>query len=156
VALLLTLDASVFVAAARQGEPGHAASALLLAAIADAAVPLVEPTLLPIEVAAALGRTGTAAALAREYAEAIIALPGMTLVAVDERLARRTVSLSVAHRLRGADAVYAAVAVMYGARIVTLDREQLARTPTAVAACRPVEALTWLERGPRRRPTDIP
>ena len=148
MALLLTLDASVFVAAARQGEPGHAASTALLAAIADAAVPLVEPALLPIEVAAALSRTGTEAALASEYAEAIIALPGMTLVAVDDRLARRTVALSVAHQLRGADAVYVAVAVMYGARIVTLDREQLARTPTAVAACRPAEALTLLQQQP--------
>lgn len=144
MALLLTLDASVFVAACRPREPGHAASRMLLTALRERDVPLIEPAILPIEVAAALARTGDDVGLAQEFADAILALPLLTLVPVDLRLARRAISVAAAHLLRGADALYAAVAVHYGARLVTLDAEQFQRAPTSVAACKPDVAARLL------------
>ena len=74
MALLLTLDASVFVAACHRHEPGHAASRAFLDELRTAAVPLIEPAILPVEVAAALRRAGDNATLAKEFAEAILAL----------------------------------------------------------------------------------
>ena len=140
MALLFTLDASVFVAASRRHEPGYAASRALMVALRDGDVPLIEPALLPVEIAAALARSGCDAALARSYAESVLALPRLTLAVVDERLARRAAALATECRLRGADAIYAAVAVRYGARLVTLDAEQLERSPAIVDACKPDEA----------------
>ena len=141
---VLTLDASVVVAACRPQEVGHRAAAKLLAAVRAVGAPLVEPALLPVEVAAALSRTGTEDGLARDYAIALMGLPRFTLVAVDERLARQAADLAARHRLRGADALYAAVALLYGASLVTLDREQLQRAPPGLAVWRPEEACARL------------
>lgn len=144
MALLLTVDASVFVASCHPREPGYADSWRFLTALRGAGLPIVEPAILPVEVAAALSRSGSVTALACEYAMAILALPYLTLVPVDDRLARRAVEVATENRLRGADALYATVAALYDARLVTLDSEQLQRAPGAVRACRPAEAVKQL------------
>jgi predicted nucleic acid-binding protein len=144
MAPLLTIDASVFVASVRPREPGHAACRALWGILRGADVPLIEPALLPIEVAAALGRTGGTRDSVAEFVDAILALPGLTLVPLAEGLARRAAALAAERRLRAADAVYVAVAQQYGARLVTLDGEQLARSPSDVRACRPEAAARRL------------
>lgn len=144
MSIVLTLDASVVVAACRPQEVGHRAAAKLLAAVRAVGSPLVEPAVLPVEVAAALSRTGTEAGLARDYALALLGLPRFTLVAVDERLARQATDLAARHRLRGADALYVAVALLYGSSLVSLDREQLQRAPPGLTVWRPEEACASL------------
>jgi len=149
MATLLTIDASVFVAACQPHESGYAASLSLMQSVLDADVPLVEPAILPVEVGAALCRAGRDAAVAREYAEGILVLPHLVLVTVDERLARRALVIAAQCRLRGADALYVTVAARYGARLVTLDAEQLARAPAAVAAHKPDAAARLLQIRPQ-------
>ena len=141
MASLFTIDASVFVAACRPQEPGYASSRAFLTMVRDHAFPLIEPAILPIEVASALVRTGSTRALAGEYASAMEALPMLTLVTLDGWFARQAVALTVSTRLRAADAIYATVAAHFGARLVTLDAEQLSRAPKGVAACRPADAV---------------
>lgn len=143
---LLTLDASVFVAACNAAEPGHASSVALLAGVKASAVPLVEPLLLPVEVAAALRRARGDAALSREYAAMILRLPHVTWVPVATELATRSVALATAHALRGADAIYAATADWYGSILVTLDKEQRARCPADLVTASPDEAARAIRR----------
>ena len=137
MALLLTLDASVFVAACQPHEPGYAASLALMQSMLGVDVPLVEPAILPVEVGAALCRAGRAAAFVREYAEGIFALPHLIMTGMDKRWAERALAFAIECRLRGADALYVTVAAQYGARLVTLDTEQLRRSPALVGACKP-------------------
>jgi predicted nucleic acid-binding protein len=144
MAVLLTLDASVFVAACQPHEPGFTASLTLLDAMLDVSVPLVEPAILPVEVGAALCRAGRDGAFSLRYAEAIFALPNLTLLATEERSARRALAVATQCRLRGADALYVAAAAQYGARLVTLDAEQLQRAPASVGACKPDAAVSLL------------
>jgi predicted nucleic acid-binding protein len=56
-------------------------------------------------------------------------------------LGREASALAAAHRLRGADAAYGAVAKLHDTVLVTLDRQQLERLPAAIRTCRPAEAL---------------
>lgn len=147
---LFTVDASVFVASCRPREPGHLASVEFMGSLLDADVLLVEPAILPVEVGAALCRTGREVESAREYAESLFEQPYLTLVATDERMARRALAVSLHCRLRGADAIYVAAAAQYGARLVTLDGEQLERAPAAVHACEP-DAASRLLRGGNMR-----
>jgi predicted nucleic acid-binding protein len=116
-------------------------------ALLDADVLLVEPVILPVEVGAALCRTGRDAESAREYAENLFEQPYLTLVSTDERMAQRALAISLQCRLRGADALYVAAAAQYGARLVTLDAEQLERAPASVRACKPDEAIRLLKKG---------
>jgi len=142
--MVLTLDASVWVAAAKSREPGYQSSNRLLEAIRNSFTPMVEPALLLIEVAAALSRTGTDPDLATEYAQGIAALPRLTLVVVDSHLASQAARCAAHHRLRGADAVYMEAASQHGATLVTLDREQLHRAPRHIRAATPADVAAML------------
>ena len=89
MAALFTIDASVFVASYRTQETYSAISRELLRLVRESDVPLIEPAILPIEIAAALGRAGDDPGWVCEYAETVMSLPYLTLQPVDERLARR-------------------------------------------------------------------
>jgi predicted nucleic acid-binding protein len=135
------VDASVFVNAFNPRENGHAASRALLAAIRAAEDPIIVPTLLVTEIASAVARASGDVVGALEYAYAAASLPQVTLVTLTAGMAREAAELAATHRLRGADAVYLAVARRYGTVLVSRDSEQRKRG-AAVAACHtPEQAL---------------
>ena len=94
-----------------------------------------------VEVTAAVARALDDVRRAIAMSEALRGWPNQTLVPLDEALMDHVVNLSANTRLRGADAVYAAVAQQYGTTLVTLDRQQLERLPLVVRAIRPSDAL---------------
>jgi len=136
-----TVDASVFLSAFNPREPGHEESHQLLAHMQDSATPIVVPTLLLPEVAAAVGRGHGDADLARRFSAALSRLPHLVLVSLDVILAEQSADLAARYRLRGSDAVYAAVALRFGSTLITLDRQQRERVADAVTAQWPGEAL---------------
>jgi len=142
VANTYTVDASVFLNAFNPYEAGHAESQRLLAQMQADALPIIVPTLLLPEVAAAVGRGRDDTALARAFSSALGRLPHVVWVPLDESLARQAADVAAQYRLRGSDAVYAAVALRFGSTLVTLDREQRDRVAGAVPTRYPVEALT--------------
>jgi predicted nucleic acid-binding protein len=144
VALRYTIDASVFVNAFNPHEEGHAASLQILSAIQHHGDPVIVPTLIVPEIAAAVARATDDSVGALEFAMATVALPHMTLVPLTAAVARQSSELAAAHRLRGADAVYLAVARRYGTTIVSRDEEQRARGASVVACRTPEEALKHL------------
>lgn len=138
------VDASVFVADARPGEPYHAEAMALLRALADRDLVLVLPAIALTEVAAAIARATDDAALAVEAAAMYRSWPGARVLPVDEVLADLAAQVAAEERLRGCDAVYVALAQQLGATLVTLDGEQLERSPSTVSARTPGEALLAL------------
>jgi len=136
-----TVDASVFINAFIPTEPGHADSNRLLAVLQEKAVPIVVPTLVLPEVAAAVARGQNNAELARRFAATLSQLPHLVLVPIDATLAQQAADLAAQHRLRGSDAVYAAVALRFGSTLVTLDRQQRERVAEAVTTRWPAEVL---------------
>jgi predicted nucleic acid-binding protein len=136
-----TVDASVFVNAFNAHEEGHAGSFAFLDAVQRHGDPIIVPTLLLPEVAAALSRASHDPAGALQYAAAAAALPHVTLVALTPALARQAAELAATHRLRGADAVYVAVAKRYGTVLVSCDVEQRSRSGAVIECETPDEAL---------------
>ena len=139
--LRYTIDASVFVNAFNPHEAGHAESLRLLTTIQEHADPVIVPTLLVPEVASALARASGDGPGALQYARATAALPHLTLVSLTSALARQAAELSAGHRLRGADAIYLAVARRYGTTLVSRDDEQRARGSALVPCQTPEEAF---------------
>jgi predicted nucleic acid-binding protein len=136
-----TIDASVFVNAFNPHEDGHAQSLQVLTTIQERGDPVIVPTLLVAEVASAVARASDDSAGALQYANATAALPHLTLITLTPAMARQAAELAATHRLRGADAVYLAVARRYGTTLVSRDDEQRTRG-TAVVQCQtPEEAL---------------
>ena len=144
---MYTIDASVHISALNPTEADSAASQAFLALVRQQRVPLFCPTLLLVEVAAAVARALDDADRAVALAQALHGLPNQTLVLLDEALADRAVALAAIARLRGADAVYAAVAQQYGTTLITLDRQQLDRLPHLVSTARPADVLSEMEAG---------
>ncbi len=141
---LFTVDASVFVASCRPHEAGCAASCAFLRQARQEGVVLIEPSILPVEIAAAMARGQEDTKSALEYVEKVMALPYLSLHVLDALSTRRAVAIVLQCRLRGADALYVAAAAQYGARLVTLDAEQLERAPATVHACTPAAAVRLL------------
>jgi predicted nucleic acid-binding protein len=106
---MYTIDTSVFVNAVEPLEADHADSRRLLSAIRTRRLPMYEPTLVLAEVAGTVSRLRDSTRAAR-LAAILQRLPQLHLVVLDHALAQRAASLAGIHRLRGADAVYAAVA----------------------------------------------
>ena len=144
---MYTIDASVHISALNPAEADSATSQAFLALVRQHRVPLFSPTLLLVEVAAAVARAFDDTDRAVALAEALRGLPNQTLVPLDEALADRAVALAATARLRGADAVYAAVAQQYGTTLITLDRQQLDRLPPLVHTALPANVLSEMEAG---------
>lgn len=141
MATTYTIDASVFLNAFNPYEAGHEHSRRLLAELQAEGVPIIVPTLVLPEVATAVSRGRDDADLARRFAANLRQLPHLVLVPLGDTLATHAAEIAAEHRLRGSDAVYAAVALRFGSTLVTLDEEQRARVATALATHLPAEAL---------------
>jgi predicted nucleic acid-binding protein len=136
-----TVDASVFVNAFQSHEEGHPASRRFLDGLRDSGSPLVVPTLLFTEIAGALARGCDDAAIGRKFAKAVSRLPYLVSVSLDKRLALQAANVAANHRLRGSDAVYAAVAQRFGSLLVSRDKEQLRRLSELVVVRRPEDLI---------------
>lgn len=123
-------------------EEGHAESLAILAAIQEGGDPVIAPTLLLPEIASAVVRASDDSAGALEYANATAALPHLMLVSLTPPMARQAAELAVTHRLRGADAVYVAVARRYATTLVSRDEEQRTRGSAIVLCQTPEDALS--------------
>ncbi len=138
---MYTVDASVWVNAFDQREPGHETSRRFLEAVHAQSLSVVVPNLLCVEIAGAISRTRSEPARAQEFATAVARLPNVTLLPLDDNLVEQARDLAAQNGLRGADAVYAVVALHADCTLVSLDQEHLTRLTAVVPACAPAEAL---------------
>ena len=141
---MYTVDASVWVNAFDQQEPGHLVTRQFLEALKDQALPIVVPNLVLAEVAGAIGRTRRAPVEAQRFSLALSRLPHVTVRLLDEACALHALTLAAQQGLRGADAVYAAVAQESGSTLVTLDNEHLTRLASLLPVSTPAAALASL------------
>jgi len=138
---MYTLDASVHISALNPAESASANSQAFLDQVQRRRLPLFCPTLLLVEVAAAAARALGNTERAVMLAATLHGWSNQTLIPLDEALADRAANLAAVARLRGADAVYAAVAQRYSTTLITLDRQQLERLPPLVRTARPGDVL---------------
>lgn len=140
--MIFVVDASVFVASARTSELHHTDSLNFLQAIQEKAASIFCPTLVLSEYAVALARQTNLPSLPEKVLAYIGDFPHLSLIPLDVFMARRAAQIAIRHRLRGADAVYAAKAEAINASLITWDQEMLERCPAAVPTFTPV---VWIE-----------
>jgi predicted nucleic acid-binding protein len=87
----------------------------------------VAPASMPAEVAGAITRQTRSGRLGRRSVAALLRLPTLRVVALDAFLGEQAAVLAADLRLRGADAVYVAVARRLSLPLITWDREQAER-----------------------------
>jgi len=133
----VTVDASVFVNAFSPAEDGSDKSMAFLSQLSKDDIPLIQPTLFLPEVAASIARKQDDSESALELEQELKNFLDLTLIDLDESLADFASEVAAKHRLRGSDAVYAAVALRFGTELITLDREQLERLPKVLSVRTP-------------------
>jgi len=140
----VTIDASVFVSAFSPAEKAHQNSKAFMTRVRQVSVPIIVPTLVLPEIAAAISRGQGKPKLGIAFALELINFPNLVIVDVDEGTAKLAAETAAHHRLRGSDAVYAAVALRFGSFLVTLDHEQGERLEEVLSVHSPTQALEKL------------
>jgi Predicted nucleic acid-binding protein, contains PIN domain len=133
----VTIDASVFVSAFTPTEPAHQASKAFMLTVRKQSVPIIVPILVLPEISAALSRGQGKPELGLAFVQELRNFPNTTFIDVDDNVATLAVEVAANNRLRGSDAVYAAVALRFGTELITLDKEQLDRLPKVLAVREP-------------------
>jgi predicted nucleic acid-binding protein len=133
----MIVDASVVVSRLVSHEPHHEASARWLAGHVAGGGLVIAPALLLPEVAGAVARRTGRPRLGRLAIRAVLRLPALRLLALDEPLARAAASIAARLRIRGADAVYIAAAAELRLPLVTWDVEQRDRARAVVDVLAP-------------------
>lgn len=135
--MTVTVDASVWIAAASNSEPHHEECRTFMAHALAAGATFHEPTLAVVEVCAAVARKTRMPALGVEAGAALLATPGLVLHSLDLDAAGHAAELAAATILKSADAVYLATAHRAGVPLVSLDEAHLTRASAVVPVMRP-------------------
>jgi len=133
----VTVDASVFVSAFTPSEPAYQVSRAFMLGVREQSVPIIVPVLLLPEISAALSRGQGKPELGLAFVQELRNFPNATFIDVNDSIATLAVEVAANHRLRGSDAVYAAVALRFGTELITLDKEQLERLPKVLDVRQP-------------------
>src|SRR5574341_1664701 len=105
--------------------------------VCEQSVPIIVPVLVLPEISAALSRGQGNPKLGLAFVQELRNFPNTTFISVDESISDLAVDIAANNRLRGSDAVYAAVALRFGTEFITLDKEQLDRLPKVLALREP-------------------
>jgi predicted nucleic acid-binding protein len=137
------IDASVWVARFLAGDVHHESATACLTRGLRYRMRMLVPVLAWPEVAGAIARRTGSAEAAIAAVRLLQERRWIEAVAIDSALGRAAATLASEHKLRGADAVYVALAAATGLPLITLDAEMLERRPPGVASLTPAE---WLQR----------
>ena len=134
----MVLDASVWVAALVKKEQYHAESALFLSRLVQDRRTASAPILVLVEVAGAIARQSRDAARAETGFRFLRAQGWLSIHPLTESQGEAAAAIAARQFLRGADAVYAALARQLGTALVTWDNELLERAAAVVPTLTPV------------------
>jgi predicted nucleic acid-binding protein len=131
------VDASVWVARLVSQDVHYGASRRWLEVCVAREGRLISPILLLAEVSGAIARRTGDAELAERAVAHVLRVPNLGLVPTDPRLGRLAAQLAADLSLRGADALYVALAYHLGMPLVTWDRQQRESAGARVVVCTP-------------------
>lgn len=137
----MVIDACVWIAAFLPEDMHHHQAAALLRQLVQERRTVVLPTLALAEVCGAIARRTDSQEVAQAISNFMQAQPWIGWAPLDFALGKAAADLAVHCRLRGADAVYVALAAGRQPPLITLDGEMLERAPAQVWRMTPAE---WL------------
>lgn len=133
----MVVDASVWIGVLRTTDAHHSASRAWMANQTGAGTALMAPLIVLPEVAGPIARITGRPDAGLHAARRVLETPGIRLVDLDRRLMSEALILAARFRLRGADAVYVAVARRFRVPLVTWDQQLAERAMAIVRALRP-------------------
>lgn len=136
---MIVTDASVWVSHLIAQEIHHLASRRWLTAAAHNNITIAVPALLLSEVGGAIARRTGDSELGHKAVTHILSTPNLRLVYTDSELGMLAAKLASSQRLRGADALYVAVAYHLKISLISWDQEQIRRASSLITAYTPAQ-----------------
>jgi len=87
-------------------------------------ITIIVPEIALPEISSAIARRTDDTIKALEFVRELKQIPNVVFVPIDRELADEASRIAAEYRLRGCDAIYAAVAYMFNAKLITLDKQQ--------------------------------
>lgn len=134
---MIVTDASVWVSHLIAQDARHSISREWLTRVVSDGIVIVAPGLLLAEVAGAIARRTKDPDLGHRAVAHLLSTPDLRLVDQDETLSLAAARLAADQRVRGADALYIAVANQLDIPLVSWDQEQIERAAELVQAVTP-------------------
>jgi predicted nucleic acid-binding protein len=138
----MVIDANVWVAAFLPGDVHHAVAASCISRIAATKTGVILPTLALVETCGAIARRTDTPEAAIAIMNFLKAQNWIEFAALDSALMQAATDIAMTCRLRGADAVYVALALIHKKTLLTLDGEMLKRAQDLVKCTTPQD---WQE-----------
>ena len=135
---MYVVDASVWVSRFWTRDPHHTEARSWVFRIMSSGGQIFGPSILLPEVAGPLCRRTGEVEMGLYAVRQLVSLPGLYLLDVDDQMARLSGELAAQLRLKGADAIYVAAAMLRDVPLITLDTEQRERASRVVTASTPV------------------
>lgn len=130
---MIVIDASVWISRILVDDPFHAVSRAWLLTQARQGHLLIVPSLFFAEVGGAVSRRSGSEAMGVDAIQRIARVPALRVVAMNPELGMQAGRLAAQLRLRGADAMYVALARRLNVPLATWDQELFQRGGQAVA-----------------------
>jgi len=138
------IDASVFINAEIEVEEFHEYSAKLMQNFRDKGITIIVPEIVLPEISSAISRGTGDPEKALVFVKELKQIPNIVFVPVDRELADHASQLAAEYRLRGCDAIYVAVAFLFRAKLISLDKQQIERAVAYIEAATPQEEIEHL------------
>jgi predicted nucleic acid-binding protein len=129
---MIVTDASVWVSLFRLNDIHRQASMAWLMDYTAANGELIAPVLLLAEVGGAVARRTGQSHLGHAALQQLVGYSFLRFISLDQQLAQVAAEIAVDYQLRGADAIYAAVAYSLSVPLVTWDQEQIKRVQKVI------------------------
>jgi len=125
--MFVVVDASVWVSRLVDRDEFHAVVKKWMDIQREQDITFVSPSLLLAEIGGVISRVTGKPELAVNAVKRVASLPDVRIVEMDKPLIEETARIASKYGLRGADAVYVAVAAQLNIPLATLDVDQRAR-----------------------------
>lgn len=135
------IDASVIINSELDGEKFHEHSARLMVKIREKGITIIVPEIILPEISSAISRGTDDTEKPLESVEELKQIPNIVFIPIDRELTDNASRLAAEYRLRGCDAIYVAVASMFSARLISLDKQQSERAADYIEVATPLEEL---------------
>jgi len=134
---MFCIDASVIISAANIKEPYFSQSKDFLTRIREKDLKVFLPEIIIPEITSGFLRAIDDSKVAYELALSFRDISNFFLVAIDSKLANLASWVVCKTNLKGADAIYIALAFDYNLELITLDKEQLEKGKKLIKVRRP-------------------
>ncbi len=135
------IDASVFINAEIEGEEFHEYSAMLMQNFRDKGITIIVPEIVLPEISSAISRGTDDPEKALKFVKELKQIPNIVFVPIDREVSDHASQLAAEYKLRGCDAIYVAVAFIFRAKLISLDKQQIERAVEYIEAATPQEEI---------------